>query len=59
MPHVAASRSQMEVLADGHQRNSIHQGAGGARVCDPQRRGQPVALEIGRELAVQTRFCLA
>jgi hypothetical protein len=25
MPHVAARRSQMEVLADGHQRNSIHQ----------------------------------
>ena len=37
MPHVAAPRSQMEVLADGHQRNSIYQCVGGARECVPQK----------------------
>ena len=47
-PHVAANRSQMEVLADGHQHNSIHPRPG-ARVCDPRRRGQPATSEMIRE----------
>jgi len=34
MPHVAAGRSQMEVLADGHQHNSIHRGGHAPPVTD-------------------------